>query len=667
MAKKTVSLALAAVLGLPAALLSGSQDGMQPRFNVLLVTLDTVRADRIGAYGYASAATPNLDRLAREGVLFSDATTQSPLTAPAHTALLTGQYPTRLGVKDNASTPLPDSALTLAEMLQPAGYRTGAFIGAFVLDRPYGFAQGFQTFDATFQGFRPELKQQAQRTADEVIAPAIAWLKTVPAGSPFFAWVHLYDAHAPYGAPAPFGEKFRARAYDGEIAYLDTAVGRLLATVRDAGALDRTIVIAVGDHGEALGDHGEDEHGMFLYESVLRIPWIVRLPTSGRGGSVVAEQVRSIDLAPTVLDLTGVDAQHRMDGESLAPVMRGRPRRDPPASYADTHFPQLHFGWSMTRSLRVGEWKYIDAPNPELYDLRTDRSERQNVITGRTTVAQRMAADLEVTERSFGPAATIVASQPDPETLARLRSLGYVGIAAPSAREGRGADPKDKIAEMKLFRTLLSRAIDDLTAKRTDAAIEKLKRAVAINERAYDVHLLLGDAWRQHGQHERALGEYDAAAVLNPGIAAPHVLAADLYLDRGMFKEALDRLQMAERLEPGSSETASLRGRVHERSGRREEALAEYQRAVAINPSDITAKTRLVSLAMNLKRFDVAEPQLRILLALKHQPGRTHYALGFIAEAKGDDDTAAAEYQRAIAADPALQQARDALARITKR
>jgi tetratricopeptide (TPR) repeat protein len=511
------------------------------------------------------------------------------------------------------------------------------------------------------------MKQQAQRTAEEVIAPAIAWIKTLAAGAPFFAWVHLYDAHAPYDAPPPFSEKFRDRAYDGEVAYLDVAVGRLLATVREAGALDRTIVIAVGDHGEALGDHGEDEHGMFLYESVLRIPWIVRLPNAERGGSVVAEQVRSIDLAPTVLDLTALDARPRMDGESLAGVMRGRPRRDPPPSYADTHFPQLHFGWSMTRSLRVAEWKYIDAPNPELYDLRSDRAERQNVVAGRATVAQRMAADLDVTERSFGPAATRVVSQPDPETLARLRSLGYVGIAAPSARVGRGADPKDKIQEMKLFRTLLSRAIDDMTAKRTDAAIEKLKRAVTINERAYDVHLLLGDAWRQQGQHERALGEYDAAAVLNAGIAAPHVLAADLYLDRGMFKEAQERLQVAERLEPGSSEIASLRGRAHERSGRREEALAEYQRAVAINPSDVIAKTRLVSVAMNLKRFDVAEPQLRTLLALEHQPARTHYALGYIAEARGDAVAAAAEYQRAVAADPGLQQARDALARITKR
>jgi arylsulfatase A-like enzyme/Tfp pilus assembly protein PilF len=653
------------LLGLAVAPPRATQERSHP--NILLVTLDTVRADRIGAYGYKLAVTPNLDRLAREGVLFTDATTHSPLTAPAHAALLTGHYPTRLGVKDNASTPLPDSALTLAEMLQRAGYRTGAFIGAFVLDRPYGFAQGFEAFDAAFEGFRPELKQQAQRTAEEVITPAIAWITSMPAGSSFFAWVHLYDAHAPYAAPAPVGDQFKGRPYDGEIAYVDRVVGRLLATLSESGAVDRTLVIAIGDHGEALGDHGEDEHGMFLYEPVLRIPWIVRLPKSERGGSTVTEQVRAIDLTPTVLDLAGVEGGTRFDGESVAPVMRGRVRRDPPASYADTHFPQLHFGWSMIRSQRVGEWKYIDAPKPELYDLRTDRAERHNRLSNRASVAARMAGELDTTGRGFGPAATSVPKQPDPETLARLRSLGYVGIAAPSPRAGRGADPKDKIQELKLFRTLLSRAIDDMTANRSDAAIEKLKRAVAINERAYDVHVLLGDAWRLKGEHERALGEYEAAAVLNPESAAPHLLAADTLVSRGLFAEALERLLTADRLEPASSEIASLRGRIYERTGRAQEALGEYQRAVAMNASDVAAKTRLVSVAMNLRRFDIAEPQLKILLALNHEPGRTHYALGYVAEARGDVAAAAAEYRRAVAADPTLQQARDALARITKR
>jgi arylsulfatase A-like enzyme/Tfp pilus assembly protein PilF len=639
----------------------------QQRPNVLLVTLDTFREDRIGAYGYKLAATPNLDRLAKEGVRFDDATTQAPLTAPAHTALLTGIYPTRLGVKDNASSPLPDSAETLAETLKAAGYRTGAFIAAFILDRPYGFAQGFDHFDATFAGFRPELKQQAQRIAEEVVSPAGAWMKS--AHAPFFAWVHLYDAHLPYSAPPPYRAKFASRPYDGEIAYVDAQVGRLIEMLRQTGALDRTIVVAVGDHGEALGEHGEEDHGMFLYEGVLRIPWIVRLPGAERAGTVVGEQVRAIDLTPTILELTGVRPSANLDGESVAGVMRGQARRDPPPSYADAHFPQLHFGWSMLRSWRVGEWKYIDAPKPELYDLRTDQAEAKNVLSARSNVAARMASELDAAWRSFGPAAETAPPQPDSETLARLRSLGYVGIAAPSSsRSGeRGADPKDKIGEVKLFRTLLSRAIDDLSAGRNDAAIAKLKKAAGINERAYDVHLLLGDAYRAKGSHEQALGEYDAAALLNPGIAAPHVYAAEVHVAQGAFDRALARLESAARIEPHSAEVASVRGRVYERSGRAQEALAEYQRAVALNPSDMPARARLANVAMILQRFDLAEPQLQVLLRAGHQPARTRFALGVVAESRGDLAAAAAEYKRALALEPGFKQAATALARVSKR
>src|SRR6185295_3326573 len=248
-----------------------------PPPNVLLITLDTVRADRIGAYGYANAATPALDRLAREGIRFADATTQAPLTAPAHAALLTGLYPARIGVRDNATTPVPDAVTTAAEAFKSRGYRTGGFVGAFILTAPYGFAQGFDTFDADFPGFSDALKLQVQRRGDAVVDRALQWLEGA-AAQPFFGWVHLYDAHAPYDAPAPFGARFKTSPYDGEIAYVDACVGRLITALERTGRLDRTIVAVVADHGESLGEHGEQEHGMFLYEAALRIPWIMRLP-----------------------------------------------------------------------------------------------------------------------------------------------------------------------------------------------------------------------------------------------------------------------------------------------------------------------------------------------------------------------------------------------------
>ncbi|HJR59070.1 MAG TPA: sulfatase-like hydrolase/transferase [Vicinamibacterales bacterium] len=634
------------------------------RPNILLITLDTVRADRLGIYGYELAHTPNLDRLAREGVRFADATSQAPLTAPAHAALMTGLYPGRLGIRNNGSTPIPDETATLAETLKGAGYRTGAFIGAFVVDRAYGFGQGFDVFDAAFEGFRQDIKGQVQRPAVEVLDPALAWIKRVPAGSPFFAWLHLYDAHTPYAAPPPYGAKFKTRPYDGEVAYADAQLGRLLDALRASGTLDRTIVAVIGDHGEALGDHGEEDHGIFLYEAVMKIPWLMRLPPSSgvKADRIIAEQVRSIDLMPTLLELVGLRGGERLDGESLSGLIRGDARRDPPPSYSESWYPQLHFGWSRLRALRVGEWKYIDAPRPELYDLRTDRGERKNVIATRGSVAARMAADLEGIEKSFGAAAGAEAPQPDAETIARLRSLGYVGLAAPSSGSGRGPDPKDKILEMKEFRGLLTRAGDDLAAGRSDAAILKLKRAVALNERAYDAHVMLGAAWQQKGDVEKAIGEFDAAALLNPVGAAPHLLAADAFLESGRLESAMARANKGAELEPASGDVASMRGRIYERAGRGPEALAEYQRAVALNGADTAARGRLVGVAMNMGRPEIAEPQLEILLQLKYQPSRTHFALGQIAQMRGRKDEAAGHYRKAIELEPGFAPARKALA-----
>jgi len=242
--------------------------------SVLLITLDT------------AARTPNLDALARDGVRFADAVTAAPITGPAHAAILTGRYPGRLGVRDNATTPLPESALTLAEVLAKQDYATGAFVGAFVLDRPYGFAQGFGAFESGFTRVDSGAEANAERRGDAVVDDALRWLSSLPADRRFFAWVHLYDPHAPYAAPEPFRSEFTARPYDGELAFVDQQVGRLMDALGGRKVLDRTLVVAIGDHGEGLGEHGEDEHGVFLYESVLRVPWMMAGPGVARGKAV---------------------------------------------------------------------------------------------------------------------------------------------------------------------------------------------------------------------------------------------------------------------------------------------------------------------------------------------------------------------------------------------
>ena len=630
--------------------------------NVLLITIDTVRADRIGAYGYAKAATPVMDRLAREGVRFADATTQAPLTGPAHAALLTGLYPARIGVRDNATTPVPDSATTAAELFKARGYRTGGFVGAFILTAPYGFAQGFDTFDADFPGFSDGLKLQVQRRGDAVVDAALKWLE---GGStqPFFGWVHLYDAHAPYDAPAPFAVRFKSSPYDGEIAYVDACIGRLVSALEQSGRLDRTLIAVVADHGESLGEHGEAEHGMFLYESVLHIPWIMRLPARARTGTIVGGQVRTIDVLPTLAAIAGVPMP-RVDGESVAALIEGKTRRDAPTSFAETYYPKWHYGWSELKSVRDDRWKFIDAPKQELYDLRADPAERRNVSPDRSTLATGMSGELGRIDAGFGAAANTEAPKPDADTLARLRSLGYVGMTASSTTGHRGPDPKDMIATAETFRVGISRAMDALANDRPATAIEQLKRLLAVDERSYEVHLFLGDAYTATRQFDNALAEYAAARLMNPRNAAPLLSSARAYLAQGDMARALLQAELAAGIEPGSGDISVVRGQIHERAGRTAEAIADYSAAVRANGSDPQARARLASVAMRTRQFDIARPQFETLLLMGYRPSRMHFGLAQIAEATGDPQRAIVEYREAIRLEPSFTDAKAALARL---
>jgi len=526
----------------------------------------------------------------------------------------------------------------------------------------YGFAQGFDTFDADFPGFSDSQKLQVQRRGDAVVDAALAWLATGGA-QPFFAWVHLYDAHAPYKPPAPFDARFAASPYDGEIAYVDACIGRLIAGLERSGRFDRTLIAVVADHGESLGDHGEQEHGMFLYEGALRIPWILRLPGRAHAGRTVAEQVRAIDVLPTVAALAGVAAP-RGDGESVAAVIDGKPRREPPPSYAETWYPKWHYGWSELTSIRAEGRKYIDAPRPELYDIRSDAAEARNLADSRGALASGMGAELRKIAGGFGAAAIVEAPQPDAETLARLRSLGYVGMAARPGPGIRGPDPKDMIASAETFRAGISRAMDALGRNDPASAVAQLKRLLAVNDRSYELHLFLGDAYAAMREFENALGEYAAAGLINPRSAAPALSAARAYLAQGDAARALQKADEAARIEPGSGDIPTVRAQIYERSGRTQEAIEQYRAAIRANPSDPQARARLASLAMRTKLFEVAQPQFEALLRMGYRPSRMHFGLAQIAEAKGDVARARSEYREAVRLEPGFADARAALARL---
>ena len=649
-----VTLLLSAVLAL--SLAAGAS--RQERPPILLITIDTLRADRVGAYGYQAARTPVLDRLAFEGVRFADAAAHTPLTYPSHVSILTGRYAGAFGVRLNGMDPLPAASTTIAEMLKGAGYRTGAVIGSVILDESYGLGQGFDHYDDRIAAQVREMVavSDLQRPADEVTRAARHWIAAQR--GPWFLWVHYYDPHLPYAAPAKFAAAMPGRPYDAEVAFTDLHLGALLQDIDRK----RTVIVVTSDHGESLGEHGEQDHGLFLYDSTMKVPMIVAAP--GVKPRVVNEQVRNVDLAPTIAQLAGVAPPNDLDGESLVPLLEGGSRRDVPLSFAESWYPRLHFGWSELRSARVGEWKYIAAPKPELYDLRKDGKETRNLAAERGAVAGRLAADLDRVTARFSPQKPISVSQPDAATVERLQALGYVGAFAPVTSTASGEDPKDHVAEYRQYRDLFNRALGLLASGRPAQAEGVLKQLLHVNVRAFDAHLYLGNAYAAQSKLEAALGEYDAAAQLNPSLSMPHFEAAKVLSAKGDHAAALARAQQGLEREPRSFYGHYTLGVVHQKAQQWAEAAAVFTKAIELNRADPRAHTNLAAAALRLGDLDRARTAFEEMIALGHQVPAAQYNLGVIAAKRGDRAEAGRRYRLALAADARFKPAADALRKL---
>jgi len=414
--------------------------GQAADWNVVLITLDTTRADRLGPYGFAGAATANIDQLARDGVVFEQAESAAPLTLPAHTTIFTGRLPPQHGVRDNGAI-LAAPERTLAQVLYARGFRTAGFPASYVLDARWGLDRGFDLYDGHFE-YRGEGQPDGmRRSADQIVDRALAWLDR-NSEMRFFAWLHFYDAHTPYVA-----QPRRGASYQDEIAFIDSQIGRLLVFLEERHLRDRTLLVIVGDHGESLGEHGERTHGLFVYEAVTRVPFIVSAPSTRLRGRRVADVVRSVDVMPTVLDLLQIPIPSNVYGVSLRAQMAGTPVAPQLDAYSETIYPHEHYGWSPLRAYRAGRFKLIEAPRPELYDLDADPGERHNLYEARGVLAAALERHLAGNEFSRGPS---VATTPDHETAAALASLGY---ASGSSREARPTllDPKDEIGLYQLI------------------------------------------------------------------------------------------------------------------------------------------------------------------------------------------------------------------------
>jgi arylsulfatase A-like enzyme/cytochrome c-type biogenesis protein CcmH/NrfG len=655
-----------------------SRAGAAPRDNVLLVTLDTTRADRIGVYGHAAARTPNLDRLARAGARFDACLATAPLTLPSHASLLTGLLPPEHGVRNNGTFVLAERHQTVAGALRGQGYTTAAFVSSFVLDHRYGLGRGFEVYDdAVADEGHEAVDFEAQRRGDRTAEAFGAWLEARrSAGVPFFAWLHLYDPHEPYAPPSPYRESFVNAPYDGEIAFADDVIGSAIARLERLGLADRTLVIVVGDHGESLGDHGEETHSMFVYEAALRVPLILWRPGRVAAGRVVTEPVSGIDVAPTILDLVGAPPLPAPHARSLVPLVEGRSEAAPRAVYSETLSPQLDMGWAPLRAVRDERFKLIEAPQPELYDLRQDPAERQNLYAAQPQTARALEGALaRIAGAGWGAMAEVAL---DAEAREKLSALGYVGSKDdPPRTQPQGAtDPKDAIATFNDLRhasTALRegrapealaivarvRAHDPGNAfalyiegsarmqlGRYAEAVERFKAYLALRPRKAQVHHLIALCLLKQGQRDAALGEADAALALEPHLVEARVLRARVLQLEHRLAEAAGELRVAIADDPAKPVLRSTLARILLEAGRPAEARAEYESLLALAPEYAPGLTGLGMLLAASGDGRAAEPHLRKALAVDARQHAARFVLAQILEQTGRGAEAAAEYRR---------------------
>ena len=648
------AVAILALLGVGVSFLMG-RAGFAPfgraRTHLLLISLDTVRADALGSYGYAKAQTPRLDALAAQGLRFEQATTVAPLTLPAHSSLLTGTFPASHGVRDNGGFYLGDEQVTLAEVLRGEGYRTGAFVGAFVLDSRWGTNQGFDRYFDEFD--LSEMKgggmASVQRKGDEVIAEALRWLGE-ESDAPFFGWVHLYDPHTPYEAPEPYRSRFprtRSGAYDAEIAWTDELVGRLLDGLAELGHLEDTLVVVLGDHGEALGEHKELDHGFFIYDEVVQIPLMIAGP--GVPSRVVPDQVRIVDVMPTALELLHVEAPASVQGTSLVPLSRGEELEL--LALSETWYPKYHYGWSELTAVRDGRYKFIQAPRRELYDLVEDPGELENLAAENSHRADALERALgELLEQVTSEAASRGPSTMDPETEERLQALGYLGgsISARNLEDRPRGDPKDKIG---LF-NLLRKASQDALEERIDEAIAKVQEALAEDPEIVEAYTLLARFHEKADRPEEGIKALRQALELDPEHHGAIFSLALAHKKEGRLEDAEIGFERALQLDPRDGKLFWNLADIRMRQERFDEAERTLRDALALDVDQPKFRLKLGECYIELERYADAERVISKALLEKPELPRAHFNLALAHEARGQIERAMAEYEAEIAQTP---------------
>lgn len=613
--------------------------------SVLLVTVDTLRADRLGAYGRAAALTPWIDRLAAAGVRFDDAHAHNVVTLPSHANILSGRYPMEHGVRDNAGFRFPPGVETLATLLAARGYRTGAFVSAFPLAARFGLARGFEIYDDSFVDAQsPSAFLLQERRGVETVALARRWLEA-QGSRPSLCWVHVFEPHFPYEPPGPLAARFGDAPYEGEVAAADAALAPLLEPLLAAGGRGRTLVVLTADHGESLGEHGEATHGIFAYEATLRVPLILYQPRLF-DARVVSQPARHVDLLPTILDALALPVPAGLPGRSLLPLAAGG-SAEPATSYFEALAGQLNRGWAPLYGVIREHTKFVDLPIPELFDLSADPRETRNLAPAQP---QRLRALHTLLAPLRAADAGIARSPEDAETRERLASLGYLTAGGGTWATGYGAqdDPKRLIA----LDALLQEVVGLYLAGDLPAALARCRELVRRRPDMPISLLHLAQLERESGNLHGAVQALEQALAANPGDTTVLALLGAYLVQAGRARGAVDLLEPAVRREPPDAELLRVRGLGLAKLGRMPEALSTFERARAADPGSAAVLIDLATVHLMAGDEARARAAFEAALTLNPNAARAHSSLGAMAAEGGRVEEALGHWRRAVALDP---------------
>jgi arylsulfatase A-like enzyme/Tfp pilus assembly protein PilF len=637
--------------------------------NIILITLDTLRSDRLSCYGSRRVETPNIDSFAHEGVIFTNAASTVPFTLPAHSSMMTGTYPPYHGVRENVGTQLGDDVPILAGLLRDGGWATGGFVSSFVLDSRWGIGRGFDHYfdDFDLSAFDTPDMASVQRTGDVTVAEAVRWLDDRPADKPFFLWLHLYDPHEPYTPPEPFNSQYRERPYDGEVAFTDSLVGDFRKALEDRDLLEKSLVVLTTDHGEGLGDHGEMFHGYYIYESTIHVALIVRPPAMPDSGRAVSAPVSHVDLVPTVLDAVSIPYPDVLHGRSLVPLMFGAAEDMQRAVYSESMYPLLHYGWAPLRALRTDRFKLIDAPRQELFDLVRDRHESDNIASRQPDTALELDQQLEVLRRGIERAGTSAAQQVelDEQTLAQLEALGYMagqgGVAVEDEEEVPRADPKDKLPLHQKIMAAQGRM------ELADTAVHILEEVLAEDEGIVDAHHMLGRIAANQERFEAAVDHFRRALELDPDNKNSLLGLASTYAALKRYDDALAGFQRLIDVHGMDSNATISMADIHVTRDEHAMASEVLEKAISAGATQAIIFNKLGEVRGEQGRAVAAADLFEQAIEAASDFPMPYFNLAVVHEERSEIDRAISLYERAIELEPKFFKAQFNLGRLMGR